>query len=202
MCHERSRSKRLRRTAKQASPGPRTGWRWRASLPPRLNRLVPRLLAATPSIPNCELVHTHLPSSRLGKRVPWKQAAATVGGILLRYPPGPGMMGHIVVCDGEGGTVEGWGRLTGFAAAKCRAGIGIQEFAAEFHVWVAGRGTRAGGANPPLRDWAAQCEGIRRSGHPASFKRAWIQPGPDQRRIQRLHGGSSSGLSGHQRTCR
>jgi N-acetylmuramoyl-L-alanine amidase len=57
-------------------------------------------------------------SQRLGKRVPWKQAAATVGGILLRYPPGPGMMGHIVVCDGKGGTVEAMGRAYGVRRGK------------------------------------------------------------------------------------
>jgi N-acetylmuramoyl-L-alanine amidase len=57
-------------------------------------------------------------SGRLGRRVPWKQAAATVGGILLRYPPGPGMMGHIVVCDGEGGTVEAMGSAFGVRRGK------------------------------------------------------------------------------------
>lgn len=57
-------------------------------------------------------------SQRLGKRVPWKVAATTVGGILLRYPPGPGMMGHIVVCDGEGGTVEAMGSAYGVRRGK------------------------------------------------------------------------------------
>lgn len=57
-------------------------------------------------------------SKRLGKRVPWKQAAATVGGVLLRYPPGPGMMGHIVVSDGEGGTVEAMGTAFGVRRGK------------------------------------------------------------------------------------
>jgi N-acetylmuramoyl-L-alanine amidase len=57
-------------------------------------------------------------SKRLGKRIPWQQAASTVGGILLRYPPGPGMMGHIVVCNGEGGTVEAMGSAYGVRRGK------------------------------------------------------------------------------------
>ncbi len=48
-----------------------------------------------------------------GNRVPVDQAAATVGGILLRFPPEPGAMGHIVVCDGAGKTVEAKGHAFG-----------------------------------------------------------------------------------------
>jgi peptidoglycan hydrolase-like protein with peptidoglycan-binding domain len=54
--------------------------------------------------------------ARLGKRVSVDEAASTVGGILLRYPPGPGQMGHIVLCDGRGGTVEAKGRAFGVVA--------------------------------------------------------------------------------------
>ena len=57
-------------------------------------------------------------SKKLGKRVPVEQAAATVGGILLRYPPGPNMMGHIVVCDAKGGTVEAMGEAYGVRRGK------------------------------------------------------------------------------------
>lgn len=53
---------------------------------------------------------------RLGKRVSVEEAAATAGGIVLRYPPGPGKMGHIAVCDGNGGTVEAKGRRYGVVA--------------------------------------------------------------------------------------
>jgi peptidoglycan hydrolase-like protein with peptidoglycan-binding domain len=53
---------------------------------------------------------------RLGKRVSVEEAAATVGGIVLRYPPGPGKMGHIAVCDGNGGTIEAKGRRYGVVA--------------------------------------------------------------------------------------
>ncbi|MBN8991192.1 MAG: peptidoglycan-binding protein [Rhizobiales bacterium] len=53
---------------------------------------------------------------RLGKRVSVEEAAATVGGIVLRYPPGPGKMGHIAVCDGQGGTIEAKGRRYGVVA--------------------------------------------------------------------------------------
>lgn len=54
--------------------------------------------------------------ARLGKQVSVDEAASTVGGILLRYPPGPGKMGHIVLCDGRGGTVEAKGTLYGVVA--------------------------------------------------------------------------------------
>lgn len=53
---------------------------------------------------------------KLGKRVTVEEAAATVGGIVLRYPPSPGKMGHIAVCDGKGGTVEAKGRRYGVVA--------------------------------------------------------------------------------------
>lgn len=57
---------------------------------------------------------------RLGKRVSVEEAASTVGGILLRYPPGPGKMGHIALCDGKGGTVEAKGRRYGVIADVVR----------------------------------------------------------------------------------
>ena len=47
------------------------------------------------------------------------KAAATVGGILLRFPPNvPGKFGHIVVSDGHGGTIEAMGKAFGVRAAK------------------------------------------------------------------------------------
>jgi N-acetylmuramoyl-L-alanine amidase len=52
-------------------------------------------------------------SNRLGRRIPYERAAAIVGGVVLRYPPRPGRMGHIVICDGKGGTVEAMGREFG-----------------------------------------------------------------------------------------
>lgn len=57
-------------------------------------------------------------SKNLGKRVPWQDAAATVGGVLLRFPPAPGAMGHIVVSDGQGGTVEAMGTAYGVRRGK------------------------------------------------------------------------------------
>jgi N-acetylmuramoyl-L-alanine amidase len=48
--------------------------------------------------------------------VPYQRAAAIVGGIVLRYPPRPGRMGHVVICDGTGGTVEAMGRQFGITA--------------------------------------------------------------------------------------
>lgn len=55
-------------------------------------------------------------SLKLGRRVPVEQAARTIGGIVLRYPPAPGRMGHIAICDGHGGTVEAKGRAFGVVA--------------------------------------------------------------------------------------
>jgi hypothetical protein len=55
-------------------------------------------------------------SAKLGQRVPVAQAAATVGGMVLRYPPQPGTMGHIAICDGTGGTVEAKGTDFGVVA--------------------------------------------------------------------------------------
>lgn len=44
-----------------------------------------------------------------GTRISVSQAAGTPGAILLRFPPEPGAMGHIVLSDGTGGTVEAKG---------------------------------------------------------------------------------------------
>jgi hypothetical protein len=52
-------------------------------------------------------------SLKLGRRVPVEQAASTIGGIVLRFPPAPGRMGHIAICDGHGGTVEAKGHAWG-----------------------------------------------------------------------------------------
>ena len=57
-------------------------------------------------------------SEALGIRVPVAQAAATLGGIVLRFPPTPGTMGHIAICDGTGGTVEALGTAYGVVAGK------------------------------------------------------------------------------------
>lgn len=55
-------------------------------------------------------------SGALGQRISVAQAAGTVGGIVLRYPPEPGAMGHIAICDGHGGTVEAKGQAYGVVA--------------------------------------------------------------------------------------
>src|SRR5262249_18945078 len=54
--------------------------------------------------------------AHLGNRVSVDEAAATIGGIVLRYPPSPGAMGHIAVCDGMGGTVEAKDKKHGVVA--------------------------------------------------------------------------------------
>lgn len=53
-----------------------------------------------------------------GKMVSISEATGTPGAFLLRYPPAPGEMGHIVVSDGQGGTVEAAGSATGVVAGK------------------------------------------------------------------------------------
>lgn len=53
-----------------------------------------------------------------GRLVSVEEAAATAGAMLLRYPPGPGEMGHIAVSDGEGGTVEAKGAAYGVVEDK------------------------------------------------------------------------------------
>lgn len=45
-------------------------------------------------------------SKKRGIRVPVAEAAALAGGILLRFPPAPGKMGHIAISDGKGKLVE------------------------------------------------------------------------------------------------
>jgi Putative peptidoglycan binding domain len=47
-------------------------------------------------------------AGRFGNLVSVDEAAGTIGGIVLRYPP-VGGMGHIAICDGQGGTVEAKG---------------------------------------------------------------------------------------------
>lgn len=51
-----------------------------------------------------------------GIKVSVEEAASTVGGILLRYPPRPGSMGHIALCDGAGGTIEAKSKRAGVVA--------------------------------------------------------------------------------------
>lgn len=55
---------------------------------------------------------------RLGKMVSPDEAARTRGAFLLRFPPAPGSMGHIVVSDGAGGTVEAMGTAYGVRTGK------------------------------------------------------------------------------------
>jgi N-acetylmuramoyl-L-alanine amidase len=55
---------------------------------------------------------------KLGRKVAQDVAAKTPGAVLLRYPPAPGTMGHIVVSDGKGGTVEAMGKAFGVRRGK------------------------------------------------------------------------------------
>jgi N-acetylmuramoyl-L-alanine amidase len=54
----------------------------------------------------------------LGRKIDWREAANIKGAMLLRYPPAPGSMGHIVVSDGAGGTVEAMGKAYGVRRGK------------------------------------------------------------------------------------
>ena len=70
-----------------------------------------------------------------GIRASVEKAAATVGGILLRFPPNvPGKYGHIVLSDGHGGTIEAMGKAYGVKTGKVagrtwHAGILLPEIA-------------------------------------------------------------------------
>jgi Putative peptidoglycan binding domain len=55
-------------------------------------------------------------SARQGIRISVNQAAGIIGAYVLRFPPGPGRMGHIAICDGQGGTVEAKGHAFGVVA--------------------------------------------------------------------------------------
>lgn len=44
-------------------------------------------------------------AEKLGKKIPWEEAARTAGAMVLRVPR-QGARGHIVISDGQGGTVE------------------------------------------------------------------------------------------------
>jgi N-acetylmuramoyl-L-alanine amidase len=57
-------------------------------------------------------------SRDLGRRIDWQDAAAVPGAVLLRFPPAPGGMGHIVISDGRGGTVEAMGSNWGVTEGK------------------------------------------------------------------------------------
>jgi N-acetylmuramoyl-L-alanine amidase len=52
-------------------------------------------------------------AKKLGKRITCELAASVPGAVLLRYPPAPGSMGHIVISDGQGGSVEAMGKKWG-----------------------------------------------------------------------------------------
>lgn len=54
----------------------------------------------------------HRDSKQLGKRVNVKIAAQTPGEMVLRFPQ-PGLLGHIAISDGKGGTVEAHSRNRG-----------------------------------------------------------------------------------------
>jgi len=75
-------------------------------------------------------------AEKLGIRVSPEKAKATVGGILLRYPPvAKKGVGHIVLSDGHGGTIEAMGKDYGVKAGKVdhrgtwHAGILLPEIA-------------------------------------------------------------------------
>jgi murein L,D-transpeptidase YcbB/YkuD len=57
-------------------------------------------------------------AAALGRRIPWQDAAGIAGAVLLRNPPAKGLMGHIVVSDGQGGTVEAMGKKWGVVRGK------------------------------------------------------------------------------------
>ncbi|HKE56772.1 MAG TPA: peptidoglycan-binding domain-containing protein [Pyrinomonadaceae bacterium] len=57
-------------------------------------------------------------SANLGKRITVDRAAAIEGAFVLRFPPGPGMMGHVAISKGQGGTVEAKSHVAGVVEDK------------------------------------------------------------------------------------
>ena len=53
-----------------------------------------------------------------GRIIPYETAARIPGAFLLRFPPYSGAMGHIVVSDGTGGTVEAMGQAYGVTRGR------------------------------------------------------------------------------------
>lgn len=76
--------------------------------------------AANPALVEAYTGSWRTDSKTLGRRIPAGKAAAIVGGFLLRFPPAPGRMGHIAICDGQGGTVEAKSRAEGVVADTVR----------------------------------------------------------------------------------
>jgi N-acetylmuramoyl-L-alanine amidase len=58
-------------------------------------------------------------SAGLGRRIAANKAAAIVGAVLLRFPK-IGSMGHVAICDGQGGTVEAKSHSVGVVADTVR----------------------------------------------------------------------------------
>ncbi len=67
---------------------------------------------ADPSIADAYTGYWQRDARRLGQKVSVELAAQTPGALVLRYPQ-PGLIGHIAISDGRGGTVEAHSRRTG-----------------------------------------------------------------------------------------
>ncbi len=74
--------------------------------------------AAKPAVADAYTGAWKRDSLALGIRISVAQAAATVGAMVLRYPPHDGAMGHIALSDGTGGTVEAMGTNDGVARGR------------------------------------------------------------------------------------
>ena len=69
--------------------------------------------SSNPAIAKAYTGNWKIDSLKRGICIPVQQAAAIIGGIVLRFPPDGGGMGHIVICNGRGGTVEAKGHAFG-----------------------------------------------------------------------------------------
>ena len=67
---------------------------------------------ANPSSADAYTGYWQRDAKRLGQSVSIELAAKTPGAFVLRYPQ-PGLIGHIAISDGKGGTIEAHSRKTG-----------------------------------------------------------------------------------------
>jgi hypothetical protein len=126
-------------------------------------------------------------SKTLGKRVPTAKAASTVGAILLRYPPAPGAMGHIVVSDGKGGTVEAMSRAYGVRRGKVSGRVwNTGVFLPDFSYGDSDVAVTIDEPGGDLCRRASRDETIRCQDHQARAQRLRYRPRADRRRLRRL----------------
>ena len=121
-------------------------------------------------------------SANLGRRVSIQQAAATAGGILLRYPPTAGAEGHAVICDGVGGTVEAKNSVSGVVADTVQDRYWDTGCAdSQYHLRSRQHIARLSSPASALRDRRAEHDRQHGHGDPKGFGRRGFRPWTDRR---------------------